>query len=178
MDTRSYPTPRHRSTPPGHQQTHVASLALAIAVATLFAAVASSCAPAGSLAYPMQVRMQAEPPAAGASKLPRWCEGGTCSVGPKVVLDERNVRSMMLQPGESRAGLLLRLNGAGLSRLRLFVKGNAGDRRLTLIVDGKAMQAWTAREALKTGTIKLVGPTADMLRLHDKLRSAPLRPAP
>ncbi len=165
------PTPRVFTRSPiesvGSQRLQTLVTGLAIAGLAL---LTTACAAPSALTYPMQIRMQAEPPATGAATYPRWCEGGTCAVGPKVVLDERNVRSVMLQPGETRAGVLLHLNDAGVTRLRLFLAGNAGDQRLTLVVDGKAMEAWSARQALKTSTIKLTGPTADMLRLHQKLR--------
>ncbi len=158
-------SPATRSLPPVVPATLIVGLAGA-----LLATVLTACAPAGSIAYPMEVRMLAEQPNDGAQAMPRWCEGGSCLVGPKVVLDERNVRSVMLQPGESRVGLVLELNSAGIARLKSFIQGNAGDQRLTVVVDGKALEAMTARQTLKTGTIRLSGPRADMLRLHEKLK--------
>ena len=155
-------TPAARSLP--------GALAVVLASTLLAATLLTACAPAGSVAYPMQVRMLAEQPNDAGQSMPRWCEGGSCTVGPKVVLDERNVRSVMLQPGESRVGLVLELNTAGVARLKTFIQGNAGDRRLTVVVDGKALEAMTVRQTLKTGTIRLSGPRADMMRLHEKLK--------
>ncbi len=164
---RSHATLAHRSDP----LTALTHGALACVLPLAFSV---ACSPTGAtVVHPMEVHFAAEQPADGTQTLPNWCEGGVCTVGPRVVLDERAVDRVMLQPGETRAGLVLQLDAKGVARLKVMLQGHSGDQRLSVVVDGKALKAWSAQRSLDSKSIRVTGPRKDMMRLYQTLTRRP-----
>lgn len=131
----------------------------------------TACAPWQPVMQPVEVRLQSDSP--DAAVVEYYCEKGECRVGRDVHLDERDVRGVMLQDGESQGLLVLQFTDDGKRKLGVMARGQSPGRSLVVVHDGKALIGSAISKSAQTGELHLRGPKKPMRTLYQRLTRRP-----
>ncbi len=151
---------------------------VALAIAALLTMV--GCAPhAAMVRHPLAVHLADRPEGEGARRVVQWCDAaGVCHIAPQAVLDERDVRSVGLDRGEGRLGLVLELNSSGRAKLAAIAQGSSSAGRLTLVVDERALEASQLEASRRSGQVRVQATDEEIERLFQRLTRTPAEALP
>jgi preprotein translocase subunit SecD len=140
-----------------------------LVLVVLHALLLSACGGLQPVRNPLQVRMEEGERGPEAQELPYLCRDGTCTVGQRVYLDERDVRgASLLQEGETQGLLVLEFSPGGEAKLNLLARSNLG-RRMVFVQEGKVLGTALIEKPETSGKVQLLGPLPDMRRIFKEL---------